>query len=45
MATGTFIPAGWKITSIEVIVPLSLIGACHILYPFALNPWFLSFSF
>ena len=38
------IPSGYRITNIEVIVPLSILGGAHLLYPFALNPWFLSFS-
>jgi hypothetical protein len=38
------IPPGYRIWSIEVIVPLSIIAGSHLLYPFALNPWFLSFS-
>jgi translation initiation factor 3 subunit B len=37
-------PAGYQITSIEVIVPMAVVAASHLLWPFALNPWFLSFS-
>lgn len=37
-------PVGYRITSIEVIVPLSVVAGSHLLWPFALNPWFLSFS-
>jgi hypothetical protein len=38
------IPPGYRITNIEVIIPVSIIAGSHLLYPFALNPWFLSFS-
>jgi hypothetical protein len=37
-------PSGYRITSIEVIVPMAVVAASHLLWPFALNPWFLSFS-
>jgi hypothetical protein len=37
-------PSGYRITSIEVILPLSIVAGSHLLWPFALNPWFLSFS-
>jgi hypothetical protein len=40
----SLIPDGYKIVSIEVIVPLAVVAASHLLWPFALNPWFLSFS-
>ena len=38
------IPPGWRINNLEVIFPMALLGGSHLLYPFALNPWFLSFS-
>lgn len=37
-------PDGYRIISIEVIVPMAVVAASHLLWPFALNPWFLSFS-
>ena len=37
-------PAGYRIISIEVVVPMAVVAASHLLWPFALNPWFLSFS-
>jgi hypothetical protein len=37
-------PEGYRIISIEVIVPMAVVAASHLLWPFALNPWFLSFS-
>lgn len=37
-------PESYRVTSIEVIVPLSVVAGSHLLWPFALNPWFLSFS-
>lgn len=40
-----FVPMAWRITNPEVFIPMSLIAGSHLLWPFALNPWFLSFSF
>ena len=40
----SLIPAGFRINNLEVTVPLGIISACHLLWPFALNPWFISFS-
>ncbi|WWC59194.1 uncharacterized protein I303_101743 [Kwoniella dejecticola CBS 10117] len=47
ITSGSLMPAGYRIGShnIEVFVPMGIITAAHLLYPFALNPWFLSFSF
>ena len=44
LTTSKLMPAGYKIGNIEVIFPMSLVTACHLLWPFALNPWFVSFS-
>ncbi|EIW68701.1 hypothetical protein TREMEDRAFT_11927, partial [Tremella mesenterica DSM 1558] len=38
------VPPGYRVGSLEVWIPISLIAGSHILWPFVLNPWFLSFS-
>lgn len=40
----SLIPAGYRMSGIEIWVPLGLVGGSHLLYPLALNPYFLSFS-
>ncbi|OCF59087.1 hypothetical protein L486_03586 [Kwoniella mangroviensis CBS 10435] len=44
ITSSSLMPAGYRVSSIEVYVPMGIITASHLLYPFALNPWFLSFS-
>jgi hypothetical protein len=38
------LPPGYRVSNVEVTFPLGLCVAAHVLWPFALNPWFLSFS-
>ncbi|WWC87221.1 uncharacterized protein L201_002109 [Kwoniella dendrophila CBS 6074] len=45
ITNSSLVPYGYRVTSLEVFVPMGIITASHLLYPFALNPWFLSFSF
>ncbi|KAJ9116614.1 hypothetical protein QFC20_000547 [Naganishia adeliensis] len=45
ITTSSIMPADWRVTSIEAIVPMALMTAGHILYPIALNPWLMHFSF
>lgn len=40
----SLIPPGYRIINMEVTVPLGIIAGAHLLWPFALNPWFISFS-
>ena len=37
-------PEQYRVDSIEAIVPMAVVAGSHLLWPFALNPWFLSFS-
>ncbi|KAK4689791.1 hypothetical protein P7C73_g331, partial [Tremellales sp. Uapishka_1] len=41
------LPLGYQVSpkNIEVLVPLGMVTAAHLLWPLVLNPWFLSFSF
>ncbi|WVR04423.1 hypothetical protein IAU60_001425 [Kwoniella sp. DSM 27419] len=38
-------PDGYRMVGIDIMVPMGILAGSHLLYPFALNPWFLSFSF
>jgi hypothetical protein len=40
----SLIPSGYRMGGVEIWVPLGLVGGSHLLYPLALNPYFLSFS-
>jgi len=44
LTTSSLVPYGYRINNIEVIFPMGLVVATHLLWPFALNPWFISFS-
>ena len=44
VSTSKFMPDAYRVANIEVTFPMGLIVAAHLLWPFALNPWFLSFS-
>ena len=44
VTSNPIMPPGYRINNVEVFVPLGLITGSHLLWPFALNPWFLSFS-
>ena len=44
ITSSSLMPSGYRVHNIEVWVPMGLITASHLLWPFALNPWFLSFS-
>ncbi|WVQ83999.1 hypothetical protein IAT38_006144 [Cryptococcus sp. DSM 104549] len=45
ITSSSLMPSGYRVNNIEVYVPMGILTASHLLYPFALNPWFLSFSF
>ncbi|WRT65030.1 uncharacterized protein IL334_001972 [Kwoniella shivajii] len=45
ITSSNLLPAAYRVDNVEVFVPMGIITASHLLYPFALNPWFLSFSF
>jgi hypothetical protein len=42
--SSSLVPEAYKIADVTVFVPIGMMIASHILWPFALNPWFLSFS-
>ena len=44
VSTSQFMPVDYRVANIEVTFPMGLLVAAHLLWPFALNPWFLSFS-
>lgn len=44
VTSSKFVPDGFRVKNVEVTFPMGLVTASHILWPFALNPWFLSFS-
>lgn len=44
ITTSNLMPSGYKVGGVEVFVPMGLVTASHLLYPVALNPWFLAFS-
>ena len=44
ITTSSLMPSGYRVHNIEVTFPMGLVTACHLLWPFALNPWFISFS-
>ena len=44
IASTSLLPTWLRITNIEATLPLGLMAATHLLWPFALNPWFISFS-
>ncbi|TYJ52434.1 hypothetical protein B9479_006975, partial [Cryptococcus floricola] len=44
ITSSSLMPSGFRVHNIEVYVPMGILTASHLLYPFALNPWFLSFS-
>ena len=44
MAKGQFIPWSWNIEQFVAIFPLSMLCACHLLLPVALNPGLMTFS-
>ncbi len=44
VTTSDLVPPGFRIKNIEVTFPMGLLVATHMLWPFALNPWFLSLS-
>jgi hypothetical protein len=39
------IPMEWQITAISVILPITNVAVCHILYPIVLNPYLMVFSY
>ncbi|KAJ7705304.1 glycosyl transferase family group 2-domain-containing protein [Mycena rosella] len=43
----TIVPLQWRVggSSWGVIFPLSVVTACHILFPIVLNPWLMVFSY
>ncbi|KAJ7100591.1 glycosyl transferase family group 2-domain-containing protein [Mycena belliarum] len=43
----TLVPLEWRVTGSAwgVIFPLSVVSACHILFPIVLNPWLMVFSY
>ncbi|KAJ7366666.1 glycosyl transferase family group 2-domain-containing protein [Mycena albidolilacea] len=43
----TLVPLEWRVTGASwgVIFPLSIVSACHILFPIVLNPWLMVFSY
>ncbi|KAJ6466992.1 glycosyl transferase family group 2-domain-containing protein [Mycena sanguinolenta] len=43
----TLVPLQWRVTGAAwgVIFPLSIVSACHILFPIVLNPWLMVFSY
>ncbi|KAL7424393.1 hypothetical protein Q5752_000075 [Cryptotrichosporon argae] len=43
--SSSLMPVQWRVHNIEVFVPMAITAGSHLLWPFALNPWFLSFSF
>nr|XP_031861885.1 uncharacterized protein CI109_002714 [Kwoniella shandongensis]KAA5528957.1 hypothetical protein CI109_002714 [Kwoniella shandongensis] len=45
VTTSSLMPSGYRIGGVEIFVPMGLVTASHLLYPVALNPWFLAFSF
>ncbi|KAJ9105391.1 hypothetical protein QFC21_001761 [Naganishia friedmannii] len=45
VTTSSVVPDGWRVVDLEAVIPLALVSASHILYPIALNPWFMHFSF
>ncbi|OCF41165.1 hypothetical protein I317_04995 [Kwoniella heveanensis CBS 569] len=45
ITSSSLMPPGYRFLGVEVYVPMGIITGSHLLYPFALNPWFLSFSF
>lgn len=44
ITTSSLMPSGYRVSNIEVTFPMGLVTACHLLWPFVLNPWFISFS-
>ena len=44
ICASSIVPSGLRVTSMEVLVPGGMIAATHLLWPFVLNPWFISFS-
>ena len=44
LTASNLLPAAWRVRDITVQFPLGMIIATHMLWPFALNPWFISFS-
>ncbi len=44
LTSSSLMPSQWRVNDIEVFVPMGLVAGSHILWPFVLNPWFLSFS-
>ena len=44
LSTSKLVPDGYRVANIEVIFPMALVTSFHLLWPFALNPWFISFS-
>ncbi|KAJ7254691.1 glycosyl transferase family group 2-domain-containing protein [Mycena haematopus] len=43
----SLVPLEWRVTGSAwgVIFPLSVVSACHILFPIVLNPWLMVFSY
>jgi hypothetical protein len=44
ITSSNLMPSGYRVNNVEVFVPMGILTGSHLLYPFALNPWFLSFS-
>lgn len=44
VTSSSIFPVAYRIGNVEVFVPMGVLVASHLLWPFALNPWFLSFS-
>ena len=45
VSTTKVIPMAYRVSNLEAIIPLSLAYSAHLLWPFALDPYFTTFSF
>ncbi|EJD40776.1 hypothetical protein AURDEDRAFT_115793 [Auricularia subglabra TFB-10046 SS5] len=41
----SLVPSGWRIVDYAVIFPLAMTAGAHVLFPIALNPWLMIFSY
>lgn len=42
-SSSLMMPSGYRVNNVEVYVPMGILTVSHLLYPFALNPWFCAF--
>jgi hypothetical protein len=38
-------PMEWQVTAWAIILPITIVAICHILFPIALNPYLMVFSY